>query len=430
MPLPTPTPDRTVYRTYKYRAYPTRAQIAALEGQFALACDLWNAALEQRRDVWKRSGRSVRLNDQFRDLTELSQAGWLDGMSVRAARDPLRRLDRAFEAFYRGRETGEASGYPRFKQRSRYNSLTWPSGNGTTIRGGRLRLQAIGPVRIRWHREIPADAQIRTVTVERNAGRWYVYFALTCEPREVVLETGRSVGIDMGLATFAALSTGERIESPRVAKRNAMRIRCAQQRMSRRKHGSNRRRKAVVLLAKRYEHERCARRDHAHKSARNVAQAFDFIAIEDLQIQGINSRRNTRQKRGLRRAILDQGWGQFATLLTEKAEEAARTVVRVDPRYTSQICALCGHRDASSRNGQHFCCTACGHTDNADVNAAKNILQRAVGTQPSGANGTSTPLSEKPPRVLSQGAWAERKQLAEAVDAMQETGSLLDPIEA
>jgi len=392
MTPPPATRKPTVRRTYRYRLYPTRTQIAALELQLSWNCDLYNAALEQRRDAWRRGRKRVGLYDQMRDLTELRQDLPGDQMACHLQRDPLRRLDRAFQAFYRRCQTGEAPGYPRFRSKARYDSLIWPIGKGAVVHTGRLRIMGAGAIRVRWHREIPVDAKIKTITVKRNAGRWYAYFSIEIPLPEPLPATGEVIGVDLGISTFAALSTGELVEGPRAYRKAQRELRVAQRRVDRRKRGSLRRRKAVAILARKHERVRNSRRDHAHKTALDLTQRFDLIAVENLNTRGLARSR-------LAKDVNDQGWATFLTLLRDKAEWAGREVVEVDPRYTSQTCAECEVVDAASRSGQRFCCASCGHRDNADVNAARNILNRAVGTRPSGANGGAKwpePWPEKP----------------------------------
>src|SRR3989442_744708 len=222
-----------VNRTYRFRIYPTRRQRLALEAQLGFACDLYNAALEQRRYAF-RAGQRVGYVSQCRELTALRAAG--DGpaqMSCSAMRSPLRRLERAYQAFFRRVKAGEKPGYPRFRSRRRYDSLTWDS--AWSIREGRLALQGIGHVKVKWHRELPASAKVCTVTVRRVVGRWYACFALDLPVSVRPDRTLRlAVGVDLGVQNFAALSTGELILGPRAYRAASRWLRVAQRRVSRR----------------------------------------------------------------------------------------------------------------------------------------------------------------------------------------------------
>src|SRR5438132_2697423 len=172
------SPTRT-NRTYRFRIYPTGRQGLALETQLGFACDLYNAALEQRRYAL-RAGQRVGYVRQCRELTAIRAAG--EGpprMSCSAMGSPLRRLERAYQAFFRRVTAGEKPGYPRFRSRRRYDSLTWDS--AWSIQQRRLALPGIGHLKVRWHRELPASAKVCTVTVRRVAGRWYACFALALQ---------------------------------------------------------------------------------------------------------------------------------------------------------------------------------------------------------------------------------------------------------
>lgn len=351
-------------KAYRYRLYPTRRQVAALEEQLGFACDLYNAALDQRREWWKR-GRPTERYEQGRQLTELRRAGLaVAGMNVTCQEQVLQRLDRAFAGFFRRVRNGEKPGYPRFRSQHRYDSLTWRRGcGGAAVVDGRLRLQGVGHVKVRWHRVLPSEPL--ETTVRRAAGKWYASFVVEAEPQRLPA-TGKEVGVDLGVSTFAALSTGELVEGPRAFKAARADLRRAQRRLARRRRGSHRRLKARAQVARRHEHVREARRDHHHKTARALVERFDRIYIEDLNIAGLS--------RGwLARDVHDQGWRRFIEILRAKAEEAGREVIAVNPAGTSQRCSECGAvvpKPLSERT--HRC--DCGYTADRDVNAARNVL--------------------------------------------------------
>lgn len=367
----------TLRRTYRYRLYPTRRQVEALEQQLREACDLYNAALEHRRWMWSSYGVSVGFYDQSAELKILRRHGLLaDSVSFSAQRAVLRRLDRTFAAFFRRLKTGETPGYPRFRSVRRFDTLEFKIGNGAKLTdAGRLRLQNVGHVKVKMHRPIPKGAKPCEARVTRRNGRWYVAIALKDVPAKPLAATGRAVGLDLGIATFAATSDGELLEGPRAERSGAAATRRAARKLSRRKRGSNRRRKAAVLLARQRERERNRRRDHAHKMAADLVKVYDTICIEKLNVRGL-----ARSK--LARDVSDQGWAQFIACLSDKAEEAGRMVVLVDPRNTSQECSACGEVVAKALSQRVHRCP-CGYVADRDVNAARNILERGFG--PDGA---------------------------------------------
>jgi len=379
--------ESKVNRIYRYRLYPSRRQAAALEAQLAWACDLYNAALEQRRTAFRDFGVSVRLKDQQHELTALRGDG--PQMNYVCQEMVLQRLNLAFEAFFRRTRNGERPGFPRFRAKSRFNTLAWRRRQGgAAIVNDRLRIQGVGHLKVKWHRDLPSDPKQTRIT--RKNGRWYAAFTVEVE-RQPLTPTGREIGVDLGVRQFATLSDGSHVVGPRPGRVAAPAIRRAQRKVARRHRGSHRRRRAVAELARRREREANRRLDAAHKAAKGLVNDFDLIAVEDLRPANM-----VRGNRGLAREISDQGWSTFLQCLEDKAESAGRRVVRVNPRNTSRCCFECGAVDRDSRKGPRFVCTTCGHTDDADVNAAKNILALAR-TGPSGANANLVlALPEKP----------------------------------
>ena len=364
-----------ILRTYRYRIYPTGGQRKGLDAQLAFACDLYNAALEQRRYGW-RTGQKIDLFGQFRELTELRRAG--DGppqMSCSAMRDPLRRLERAFQAFFRRVKAREKPGYPRFRSKRRYDSLTFDQ--AWSVRERRLVLQGIGHIKVRWHRELPTSATVRTAVVRRIAGRWYVSFVVALSRSVIARQRSNpAVGVDLGIKTFAALSTGELIPGPRAYRSAVRRLRVAQRRVSRRAKGSRGREKARLLAARVHERIRNLRRNHAHQLSRRLVAQFDLIAVEDLEIRGLS-------RGSLAKDVNDQGWAEFLRLLRYKAEDAGVQVVRVPPSGTSQSCSSCGTSVPKPLNERTHRCPVCLLVVDRDVNAARNILRLGMSRQAS-----------------------------------------------
>lgn len=377
-------------RNYRYRIYPTRRQAKALEEQLAFACDLWNAALEQRIWAYRTWGVAIAPKEQQHQLTALDRGE----MNYVTAEMVLQRLQLAFDAFFRRVKAGDTPGFPRFKAKERYNTLMWRRGQGgAAVKDDRLRIQGVGHIRVKWHRELPSEPKQTRIT--RRNGKWYAIFAIEREPAPLPT-TGRQIGVDVGVARLASLSNGKHLKGPRARHADAKAVARSRRSVARRQRGSGRRRKAMDRLGRRKERERNRRLDRSHKIARGLVNRYDLIALEDLKIHNM-----VQGNRGLNREIHDQGWGILTNCIEVKAEEAGRTVVLVDPRNTSRTCAECGVIDKASRNGKHFACTGCGHTDHADTNAARNILARATArTERSGANAaTARALPEEPTGV-------------------------------
>jgi len=366
--------DLRLRRTYRYRIYPTVRLRQALEAQLGFACQLYNAALEERRYAWRGRRRSVTLYEQFRELTAVRAAKMgPPNMSCSAMRDPLRRLDRAYAAYFRRVKAGVKPGYPRFRSTRRYDSLTWAS--GWAVRNGRLVLQGVGQVKVNWHRSLPVAAVVRTVTVRRAAERWYVCFSLhlPTSPRVPAMPLP-AVGLDLGIHYFATLSTGEQLPGPRAYRAAKSPLRIAQRRMARRQKGSHRRYQARLLLARKHERIRNLRYDHAHKLTRRLVSDFGFIAVEDLNVRGLVSG-------SLAKDVTDQGWAAFLTMLEYKAAEAGTRLIRVPPHGTSQICSGCGFVVPNVLSERTHRCPECGLVIDRDTNAARNILRLGLSRQ-------------------------------------------------
>lgn len=361
-------------RTYRYRIYPTVRQRLALEAQLRFACELHNAALEQRRDAWRRQRRSLSYVTQCRDLTDVRAAGLGPAqMNCTAMRDPLRRLDRSFAAFFRRVKAGAKAGYPRFRSSRRYNSLTWA--DGWALVDGRLAVQGVGHLKAKWHRPLPASAHVGTITVRRVAGRWHACFSLKLPATQVYVASARpGVGIDLGIRHFAALSTGEQIPGPRAYRACLRRLRVIQRRLARRTKGSHRRQKVGVVVAREHEHICNVRSDHAHKLSRRFVREFGMIAVEKLNIRALASG-------FLAREVADQGWAAFLKVLEYKAAEAGTQLIKVPPKGTSQTCSTCGTKVPKRLSDRIHNCPTCQLVIDRDTNAARNILRLGLSHQ-------------------------------------------------
>ena len=360
-------------RTFKYRTYPTPTQCAALHGQVNEACRLYNAALDERRSAWRMNGISLGYYDQANQLKEIRATGGVGIANFSACQDVLRRVDKTFAAFFRRLKAGEKQpGYPRFRSRLRYDSLTLPSwGDGCAVRpSGRLYLQGVGDLKLKWHRPLPADAKIKTVTAKRAAGRWYVCFSVETPKPEPLSPCDLGVGIDVGLTTFAVLSDGTEVANPRHFRAAERRLRLAQRKLARRKKRSRRRLKVRQEVARVHSHVANQRRDFHHKTAHTLVHGYGLIAVEDLNVKGLVGSM-------LAKSVHDAGWSQFISILSCKAEEAGRTLVKVNPAGTTQDCSACGRHVPKTLSERWHSCV-CGLSISRDLNAARNILQRAL----------------------------------------------------
>lgn len=403
---PTPTiatRSQSLRRAYKFLLRPTSKQVTALEACLEDTRQLYNAALEERREAWRR-GVSVSFYSQDAQLKEIRKAdpGQYGRWAFTCERAAIRRLDRAFQGFFRRVKAGETPGCPRFKGRGRWGSAEWPQhGQGCkwdsvphpTVT--RVYLLGIGHVRVHQHRAV--KGRLKTITVKREGSHWYVVVSCDDIAAEPLPQTGSAVGIDMGTAHFATTSDGAHVPNPRYVAASANRLAALQRAVARKKRGSNGRKKAAARVRALHGKIRRQRLDHAHKAALELVREHDLIACEALPVANMTRRAKPKPdpekpgaflpngaaaKTGLNRSILDAGWGVFLDVLRAKAESAGRVVVGVDPRFTSQTCAECGHVAAGNRVSQAvFRCLACGHEAHADVNAARNILRAGLALQ-------------------------------------------------
>ena len=353
-------------KSFKYRVYPNRQQTEALTGQLRGACNLYNQSLEERINAWKNEGKSLNYYDQANQLKQSRADGLVTVANFSCCQDILRRLNKTFSAFFSRIKKGQKPGFPRFKPNQRYDTLTFPSyGDGCKLVDKLVYIQGVGKIKVKMHR--PVDGKIKTVSIKRDAGRWFVIFSVECESAPLPAST-EAVGIDVGLTAFATLDDGTEIKNPRFYKEAQNKLRVAQRRLSRRTNKkSNRRRKAVQQLQRQYAHVENQRSDFRHKVSRSIVNRYGLIAVEDLNIKGMSSGM-------LAKSVHDVGWGSFFNMLAYKAESAGREFVKVDPRGTSQTC-LCGARVPKKLWNRWHSCPVCGLERARDHVSAQLILR-------------------------------------------------------
>ena len=394
-------------RTYRTRAYLSRAGHIRLDDVLAQQCLLYNAALEERKTAWKGHQTSISFAEQSRALTAVRKDfPDIEGSLHRRIQDAtLKRLDRAFAAFHRRVQAGEAPGHPRFKSSRRWKTLEMYSGNARCVfvdestGKGLVRIKGLPVLRFRDKR-VPAGIQPLQILVSRRPNGVYLCFVFDHLSAQLPVEEVRNpVGINAGRGGVRwGFSDGSTVGRRRVDDKGRRRI---QRKVARQKLGSKSRQKTVAQLAKHTHREKIRNRNELHRITTQFVEKYDFFAIEDLSILALTrSARGTLENPGqgvtikaaANRTMLEQTWGEFAQILTYKAEGAGMSLVRVDPAYTSLTCSRCGvaQFDASEqeRNRIRFRCPDCGNNLNRSVNAAKNILVRGL-AQPALSAGES-----------------------------------------
>ena len=360
-------------KAFKYRLYPTQPQLRDLDRTLMLCRHLYNAALQERREAYKKAGKTVGFYEQKRYLSEIrTELPEYKGVHSQVLQNVIERVDKAFQGFFRRVKAGQKAGYPRFKGQGRYDSFTFPQAGTTGVKlqegGKRVLLHGIGSVKCKFHR--PLEGRLKTATVKREGEHWYIVFSCEVEPRPLP-ENQDAVGIDLGTNPhFLVTSDGEMIRAPRYFSKAQAQLATAQRNLARKKRGSNRRKQARRRVARLHRKIANQRKDFHHKTARKLVERYGVIAHEDLNVLGLARSRTAK-------GVLDAGWAQFLAILAYKAEEAGRRVVGVDPKHTSQDCPVCGHREKRPLWVREFTCPACGASLHRDVAAAINVLARS-----------------------------------------------------
>jgi len=359
-------------KTFKYRLYPNKQQQRLLEQQLEECRWLYNHLLAERRDAWEQRGEPVRLYDQHATLPALKmERPQLAGVQSQVLQNVAVRVDLAFTAFFRRCKVGEAPGYPRFRGTERYDSLTFPQvpvGCKLDAEAKRLRVMNVGLLKIVLHR--PLEGTPKTATIRRRStGKWYVSFSCECAEPSPLPQTGQQVGIDVGLKTFATLSTSDEVANPRFFRHEEHALAKAQRCLAKTEKCGPERTERRKVVARIYERSAWRRGDFTHQHSRRIVNTFDLIAVEDLSVNRMT------HNHCLAKSIHDAAWSQFAALIAYKAAWAGRQYVAVNPAYTSRDCSQCGHRQLLSLSDRTYTCPCCGVVLDRDLNASLNILR-------------------------------------------------------
>ena len=366
-------------KAFKYRISPTKGQQRILSTMLEECRFVYNQTLAARCQAWEQRQESLGLYDtqsllpawkETRPSLKLVHSQVLQNVQVR--------LDLAFKAFFRRVKAGEQKvGYPRFKGFSRYDSITYPQyGNGVRLEGSTLTLSKIGSVKVIVHR--PIDGQIKTVTLRRSAtGKWCVCLSVEASPQPLN-PSQSAIGVDVGLSSFATLSTAEKIANPRFLRAEEHELAKVQRKLSKAEKGSRERARRRKIVSRVHERITNRRSNFVHQESRKLIDRFGILAFEDLNTNGM------LKNHCLAKSIADAAWKQFVLVTMSKAEEAGRRVVLIDPRNTSKRCSRCGQLVEKDLSVRVHSCPVCGLVIDRDENAAINVL--ALGLQCLGAS--------------------------------------------
>ena len=410
-------------KAYRFRIYPSKEQRRILERTLQTCRILYNNLLAERRDSYRKTGRSPGYYEQQQSLVlrKLSNS-YMRQVHSQVLQDVTLRLQRGFENYFKRTRKGWKAGYPRFKGWNRYNSFTYPQyGNGVVLKDERLVLSKIGSVRIFQHRSLPTNAIIKTCIIRRDVDKWYASLTLIIESNKPQDCEGRSqVGVDLGLSSLVTLSNGEKIEPLAFLRKSEKKLKREQRRLSRKKKGSQNRHRQVIKLARIHRKIRLQRSDYNHKLSRVLIDRFDVIGFENLRIP------NMMKSHRLAKSIADAGWGQLRIFTSYKAEEAGKRVETVDSYGTTRDCSRCGFHVPKALSVRVHECRNCGLILDRDWNAARNVLNRVGWGTAESTPAEIKPLLQQPvvgasrikepgsPRTLTVGGchnWMNRGQL-------------------
>ncbi|GGA95373.1 transposase [Puia dinghuensis] len=374
-------------KAYKYRLYPTKEQAAQIDRSIGVCRLVFNLALEVK--TWAhRNGTTLSAFDLCYQLVDLRDTfEWIREVNSQALQAAVKKVDVAFKNFFHG------GGFPRFKRKRNGGSFQCPA-NTRKIdwEKATLTIPKIKDIPIVLSRRF--EGKIKTVTISKTAtGKYFAAVLVELLQEEIMpAKTEQAIGIDLGLAHFAVLSNGEKIDNPRSLTKMLARIKVLQRRASRKKKGSQNSRKANRRVAVLHEKIANQRNDFLHKvSTRLIGDnQTDTICVESLRV------RNMVKNHRLSRAIVDVGWSKFIAMLEYKGRWYGKKVIRIDQWFpSSKTCSYCGHilteLDLSVRE---WTCASCQATHDRDVNAARNILAKGI------ESGVGSPAEPVEPRRM------------------------------
>jgi putative transposase len=391
----TPTPEKgnnQVRISYQYKIKPTKEQAEKIDKTLEMLRYQYNYLLAQRFN-WYEQNRSPidrcsifvchlpELKDkpnyysQKASLTQLKKdRPWYRDIHSQVLQEVPKKVELAFDRWLKGDVNGKKSGRPRFKGAGQYKTFTFPQFKRHHFDGNKITLSKIGDIKVIVHRQIPDGFNIKTVSVTKKADGYYVTLSLDDKTVPTIkpdFNANNIVGIDIGLGDFIVTSDDERIAAPKFLRKAERKLKSAQRRVSRRKKESNRRKKAIKKLGIQHKKVSDTRKDFHFKTANNLLKKYDVIAAEKLNIKGLARTR-------LAKSIYDAGWGQFITILSNKAENAGLKVIAVNPNGTSQECSNCGNKAKKPLSQRMHNCPVCHASLCRDLNAAINIKNRGT----------------------------------------------------
>ena len=372
-------------RVVKVRLYPNKAQKQLIQKTFGSCRFVYNILLDAKIKAYE-CGDNVSAYELKKRLVPMKKAEggeFLKEVDSTALQNSVLKIDVAYKNFFRRVKLGEKAGFPKFK--SKHHSRQSYQTSTASIKNGKLYLPKIGEIKTKFHRGM-IEGKIKTITVSCEATQYYASINYEDGLKEKIgANNGKSIGIDVGVKVFAYTSDNQKFKQVDLTK-EIQKVIKAQKVLSRRKRGSQNRKKAKSKLAKKHLKLKNRRNDFLHKLTNKLSEN-QTIVVENLMIKNMskkakgsieNPNMRSSAKSGLNRSILQQSWGKFFELLEYKLKRNGGELVKVDPKFTSQKCSCCGYISKENRESQaKFICKQCGYSINADYNASLNILYTA-----------------------------------------------------
>ena len=371
-------------QAYQYELRPDGEQQRQMR-RFAGSCRfVFNKALAMQMDLYERGEKKLGYAGLCKVLTGWRNDPdtlWLADAPVHPLQQTLKALERAYANFFAKR-----AAFPRFKKKGQGESFRYPDPKQIKLdqTNSRLFLPKLGWLRYRNSRDV--QGEVKNVTVSQYCGKWFVSIQTERDVEPSAPVATSAIGLDVGIARFATMSNGGFIAPLNSFKKHEQRLAKYQRRMSRKVKFSNNWKKAKARVAKLHARIANARRDYLHKCSTTISKTHAMVCIEDLQVRNMSKSaagsiekpgKMVRQKSGLNKAILDQGWSEFRRQLGYKLDWKGGMLLAVPPHHTSQTCPCCGHVSKDNRLTQaEFACVSCSYENHADVVGAINVLER------------------------------------------------------
>ena len=364
-------------KAFKFRIYPNSNQKVMFAKTFGCTRFLYNYYLSMRITAYETDKTSLSYNDCANDLTLLKKTdefGFLTEVDSIALQQSLRHLDTAFQNFFKLPKTG----YPKFKSKKHnHNSYTTVCINGNiSIEDGVLKLPKVGFIKVKQHRDIPDGYTLKSVTVSQTpSGKYYASILFEYDNQVQEADSHKFLGLDYSMHELYKDSEGNEPQYPRYYRKAEKQLQREQRKLSLMQKGSNNRNKQRIKVAKLHEKVSNQRKDFLHKQSRLIANAYDCVCIEDLDMKAMSQALN------FGKSVSDNGWGMFTTFLKYKLEEQGKRFVKVDKFFaSSQTCSCCGYVNKETKNlaVRAWECPQCGVHHDRDVNAAVNIRNEGM----------------------------------------------------